>query len=220
MTNRGFLFSGFCFSLFFHAAAFLVVAPNVAVPDVVGIKGQSVFLGAILGDADVTPPETHGAALPARSFGLKERPQARGHLAKVRFSAQKPVFPLPPGEWIRPSAEISRLPPGPAPLQDTITFGFSDVSLYFLNCDLSDIEKMARRSETSGVVEFEAVVSGSGDVRSLRKIEGSGDPMLDSYLSLKLNRAVMNPPWAKDGARYRLRLELRQGKVPADHVPN
>jgi len=215
MRAGSFLIPGFCISCFFHAAAFILVSPTVPMPPVFRSGTESFFLGAILKEVDVVPFEGKTKVSRRTELPLKAREDSPGRFAVADRLPEKPFSALSEKANIIPQEA-----PRPAALStgDRLTFGFSDVSLYFLNIDFSDIAKAVARDEFPGVVEFEAVISARGGIERLRRTIGSGDPVLDNAIALKFKKAVLKSPWVHEGARYRLRLILRTPK--GTNVPN
>lgn len=208
MRVRSFLLSGLCFSCFFHCVCFLLVTPKIVLVRGKAPVTESVFLGAILRDIDVMPPQAHlyprkrPGLLPAASPGSLERFKGKERLPEkpaLLLKEEKTSYPLP---------EAVRRGVGTAP-SETLTFGFLDAVQYFVDIDFSDIAKMAARKDLSGVVGFEIFISNNGDILRLRRTAGSGDPVLDSMIAARLHKAVLKTPWAGGGTHYHLRLKLR-----------
>lgn len=109
-------------------------------------------------------------------------------------------------------------PAASVPSWNCIVFGLSDAGQYFMNIDFSDIIKMVTRDEFSGSVEFEVFVLSTGAIDRLQRVVGSGDPVLDNAIALRLKRAVLRSPWIQEGGRCRLKIILKTPKVL--YVPN
>jgi len=97
------------------------------------------------------------------------------------------------------------MPAGPG----RVSFYVFDPPAFLRNVDFSDLKKMAGREEVAPQMEVEVTVAAGGSVRAVRRITGSGDPILDSFIIFKLQRAVFQTQDADVERPVRLDLRLK-----------
>jgi hypothetical protein len=178
-------------------------------------RPHAVFLGAILSRSDleavgVPPKAGKRQEVPA---GLPPGRAATSYHAKEPQASVKPLPALtdwqaavrPPEASLAP-ARGAGMPAGPG---RHVSFYVFDPPAFLRNVDFSDLKKMAGREEVASHMEVEVTVAAGGSVRAVRRITGSGDPILDSFIIFKLQRAVFQTqdPDAERPVRLYLRLK-------------
>ncbi len=196
-----------------HFLFFGLLTPRLTAERYAVSQPQAVFLGAVLGRRDAgsigISVQQGGGALDAVL-----RPAAAQAVSYHAKDPQVPLKPLPAltealvtgGPMVLPPT--AALPPVQAgPTQ--ISFYLFDPPPFLLNVDFSDLEKMVGREEVAAYMECALTVTAGGSVRAVRRITGSGHPILDSFIIFKLQRAVFRTDDLNTEQPVRLLIRLK-----------
>jgi|GEM_PF-2383811 len=208
-----FFFGAAAASLGLHLFFFGLLTPRLDAPVYAPSEPQAVFLGAVLQRDDVSAFGTsrQGAG---RAPDAVLRPQAGGPTAYRVKDPQAPLKPLPAltealVEGVPPVLPAPSCGPGVPAGPSRISFYLFEPPAVLLNVDFSDLGKMVGREEVSAQMECELTLTADGKVAAVRRITGSGNPILDSFIVFKLQRAVFRTDDLNTAQPVRLLIRLK-----------
>jgi len=184
---------GLFVSLVAHILLFVCITPVLMAKRMDYAQSQTFFWGPILTEVDVT-----GALNPKgeakRKIFVDTRDLAKEtSLGKPTSTVSKPNINLK--AFLKKDKVAFSREPSPASLVvRDISFGFSDYADYVSGVDFADLEKMASRDELSRTIDFQVKLTETGEVKWIKKSAGSGDPILDLEVMLKLKKAFFKVP--------------------------
>ncbi len=192
--SSSFFLGGAVASLGLHLFFFGLLTPRLTAERYAASQPHAVFLGAVLSRGDVRTVgvslQEGGAALDAvlcpaaaraASYHVKA-PQVP--LKPLPALTQAPVVGVP--EALPVPSRGPRIPAGAT----RVSFYLFDPPAFLLNVDFSDLKKMVGREEVAAYMECALTLTADGSVSAVRRITGSGHPILDSFIIFKLQRAV------------------------------
>ncbi|MFH0940660.1 MAG: energy transducer TonB [Candidatus Omnitrophota bacterium] len=214
--HQDFLSFGLSISLLWHISLIFIIVPVLSCSVFTAPGSSTFFLGALLKDQDLVPlQQTESAQLRPKKISFVSDKTRQGLAQDSYFDRSfqqvyKPKVLLKAVPLARD--ETKATPPqtiGGALLGRQVSFGFSDFSRYVANVDFSDLKRMASREDLFGAVVFKITLYRNGEVRSIKKITGCGDPILDFYLMLKLKNARFLAVPEKEEAVVDVRFKIK-----------
>jgi hypothetical protein len=201
--------SGWIISLSAHLLLAFLVVPVIKYPSYVFPKSQTVYLGSILKESDLLPFSGFSSR-EERIVFLKDKDLARGVFSKKMGGAlHKPKTPLVEKAY-NPMVVLPAQPRvSPSQANKEISFGFSDFSAYIDHAEMDDLKAAASREELFSHAIFTIQLTPRGEVRSIRKVAGSGDPVFDLAIMLKLKTAVFKPSLIPADGWLNLRFKIK-----------
>jgi hypothetical protein len=133
-----------------------------------------------------------------------------GYQEKWRSSLHKPMMSSQDDIFSRSPQGLVAAPLAALPVDKNISFGLSDYSSYVFGADFKELKKMAAREDLSSYIDFKVLITGKGQVRSIKKLTGSGDPALDFYVMLKLKEAVFKRGLPKQETWFNVRFKIKE----------
>ena len=210
--HHDFLTFGLSVSLLWHISLIFIIVPVLSSAVFTVPRSSTYFLGALLKDQDLAVlRQDKNEEQPARKASLLDDKSSKALYFNRPFQqVYKPKVPLKAVPMARDDIKVM-LPAGllAEPLGRDIAFGFSDFSRYVANVDFSDLKRMASREDLFGAVVFKITLYNNGEVRSIKKIMGCGDPILDFYVMLKLKNARFLAVPDEEGAVVDVRFRIK-----------
>ncbi|OIO35819.1 MAG: hypothetical protein AUJ74_04965 [Candidatus Omnitrophica bacterium CG1_02_44_16] len=207
-----FLSFGLAASLLSHILLIFIFVPVLSSSAFKAPGSSTFFLGAFLKGQDLSVVKQAGSA----------EPSSRGNIFVSYKTSQAPYFVRSFQQVYKPKVPIKGLPlaidetkAAPrkilsgAPLGRQISFGFSDFTRYVANVDFADLKRMASREDLFSAVAFKIILYRNGEVRSIKKTMGCGDPILDFYVMLKLRNARFLAVPEEEGAEVNVRFKIK-----------
>jgi hypothetical protein len=199
---------GLSISLTWHVLLYFCLVPVLNVPKYVAIKNQSVFLGSILKDSDLIPRQSQpkGKKLLLRPLDYSRMIFADEFPVSLD---NKPRVHLPTDVFRQEAKGAGVIQANLFETVQEISFGFSDFSSFVSHVDFSDLKKMASREELSGSIDFKVLFNGAGEVKSIKKVAGCGDPILDLYVLIKLKNALFKLYLVRPGVWQDVKFKIK-----------
>ncbi len=207
-----FLSIGLLVSVSWHVFWACLLVPVAKVGPSFFVGSTSVFLGPILKDTDLNFLEPSSSAVSATKgidpvVSAEPRPS---YFNKTFQQIYKPKVALA-DLAVKNGAASVLTPSVPAsPEANSISFGFSDFGRYVSNVDFSDLKRIVSREDLFPFMDFKVVLDKSGQVKSLKKVLGCGDPLLDFYVMLKLEKAIFKVTPSFPEATLDIRFKLKE----------
>ncbi len=189
-----FFIGGAVASLGLHLLFFGFLTPCLTPERYAFSRPQAVFLGAILARSDV---ETLGASSQEGGSALGAVLHPAGAEA-ASYHVREPQVPLKPLPVLTQASVVETPQESPVPARGPaarrgparVDFYLFDPPAFLRNVDFSDLKKMVGREDVAAHMECALTLTPDGRVRAVRRITGSGHPILDSFIIFKLQRAV------------------------------
>lgn len=194
MANRraraDFSVKGLIISLSAHLFWFCLFTPDLKNQAAALPSGSSIFLGSILKGEDLSGFRIGRYPEGRRFFNAQDSGRSD------YFKKTVPIF-LKPKVLIDPAVinnghnrpHVSREVESSLAGRDMV-FGVSDFSDYLDNVDFAELKRISMREDVSAFIEVQVFLEPGGHVKNIRKVAGSGDPILDLYVMRKLRTAV------------------------------
>ncbi len=191
--SSSFFIGGAVASLGLHLLFFGLLTPCLTPERYAFSRWDAVFLGAILARVDL---KTVGVSLQEGGTALGAVLLAPGKAAS--YHAKEPQAPLKPLPALAEMSVMGAPQESPVPAHGAgaprsparVHFYLFDPPAFLRNVDFSDLKKMVEREDVAAHMECALTLTPDGRVRAVRRITGSGHPILDSFIIFKLQRAV------------------------------
>jgi hypothetical protein len=210
--HHDFLSFGLSISLLWHISLIFIVVPVLSCSVFSAPRSSTFFLGALLDDRDLAVLQQTKSSQPGPrkvSF-INDKISQASYFDRSFQQVYKPRVLLKGLALVRDETiTMPRQISSGVSLGRQVSFGFSDFWRYVVNVDFSDLKRMASREDLFPVVVFKITLYTNGEVRSIKKVTGCGDPFLDFYVMLKLKNARFLAVPEKEGASVDVRFEIK-----------
>jgi len=211
MHTTSLFVAGAAASVGLHFLFFGVVAPSLMPSSYAACQPQAVYVGAVLTPRDLDALGIPGRGMDAEIRGLAvSEASARGLRSKEPQTSFKPLPVVT--SWTGTAGDGPRTrvrrPFGTADAARLSFYLFAPPDV-LRNVDFSDLRKMVEREDVMGQMEVVVTVGPDGCVRAVRRIVGSGHPILDSFILFKLQRAVFGGDLLSTERFVRLHIRLK-----------
>jgi hypothetical protein len=207
--RRGLWQAGMVISLTVHGFVYGVMRPVVVPVSLPERVLEAEFLGAILTQEDLeVVGRSTGVQESVFSKGMNVAQDRGAFLERLTPPALKPIAQILKAE----RSGLDRIVMGPdresgeIPVQ--ISCDLNGASAYLKGFEIRDFFKWIERQEIHGEVVFDVTYAASGRIERVSKILGSGNPLLDDSLAVRVQESVVLGTKGRPG-RVRLRLRLR-----------
>lgn len=207
---RDLLFLGLAVSLSWHIFWASLVVPVIQTPVYFPKRSESVFLGSVLTEFDLSACLNPVGRKEKEVFFRHEDFSRWTYQKKLQTSMYKPMMSSQNHIFSRQPPSSAAAPPAALPVNKNISFGFSNYSNYIFHADFSELKKMASREDLSSYIDFKVLITGQGQVKSIKKMTGSGDPALDFYVMFKLKEAIFKQVSPKQEAWFNVRFKIKE----------
>ncbi|MGE5279638.1 MAG: hypothetical protein ACM3L6_02695 [Deltaproteobacteria bacterium] len=200
-------------SLGMHLFFFGGLTPRMAPERFSLCQPSAVFLGAALSPSDIAAlrmplsDARRQAQIPLPPAGNRPDYHAKQAPAPIKPLPDLTDHPVTVARPQEPSRAASRS--GGALTGERLRFYLFEPPAVVSNVDFSDLRKMAEREDVAAEMELAVTLGPGGSVRRVQRIVGSGNPILDSFVIFKIQRAVFLIAGADEGAVLRLSLRLK-----------
>lgn len=208
--SRDLLFLGLAVSLSWHILWASLIVPVIKMPVYFPKRSESVFLGSVLTESDLLAC-LNPVGRKSKEIFLKHEDFSRGsYVKKWQSSMYKPMLSSQNLIFSKQPPGSTTAPPAALPVDKNISFGFSDYSNYIFRADFSELKKMASREDLSSHIDFKVLITQMGQVKSIKKVTGSGDPALDFYVMFKLKEAIFKQGLAHQEDWFNVRFKIKE----------
>ncbi|HAJ56857.1 MAG TPA: hypothetical protein DCL35_03695 [Candidatus Omnitrophica bacterium] len=189
-ATTGLSAKGLAISLSMHLFWFFLFVPVVKSQASAYHAGSSFFLGSILQGDDLRYFPA-GLARNDKRFFLTQDLGRGDYFKKADGVFSKPkVYGSAAIKYDRQARPQAKLTSISGDAGRDIVFGISDFSDHLDNVDFAELKRISTREDVSGFIEVQVLLGAGGTVKNIKKVTGSGDPILDLYCIRKFRTAV------------------------------